>query len=63
VREGDSIRIDIPARRLDVLADEAELARRKAGHKPPVKEISSPFLRRYASQVGSAAGGAVLKKA
>jgi dihydroxy-acid dehydratase len=62
VREGDSIRIDIPARRLDVLADEAELARRKAEHTPPVKEITSPFLRRYARQVGSAAGGAVLKK-
>jgi dihydroxy-acid dehydratase len=62
VREGDSIRIDIPARRLDVLADEAELARRKAEHKPLVKEIAAPFLLRYARQVGSAAGGAVLKK-
>jgi dihydroxy-acid dehydratase len=62
VREGDGIRIDIPGRRLDLLADEAELARRKAAHKPLIKEISSPFLRRYARQVSSAASGAVLKR-
>jgi dihydroxy-acid dehydratase len=62
VREGDGIRIDIPARTLDVLVDEAELERRKAEHKAPVKETASPFLRRYARQVGSAASGAVLQK-
>jgi dihydroxy-acid dehydratase len=61
VREGDSIRIDIPGRRLDVLVDEAELARRRAGHKPLAKEIDSPFLRRYARQVSSAATGAVFR--
>jgi dihydroxy-acid dehydratase len=61
VREGDSIRIDIPARKLDVLVDEAELARRKAEHKPLIKEIDSPFLRRYARQVSSAATGAVVR--
>ena len=61
VREGDSIRIDIPDRRLDVLVDEAELARRRAAHKPLTKQIDSPFLRRYASQVSSAATGAVFR--
>jgi dihydroxy-acid dehydratase len=61
VREGDSIRIDIPARTLDVLADEAELARRRAEHKPLTKEIASPFLRRYARQVSSASTGAVFR--
>jgi dihydroxy-acid dehydratase len=61
VREGDSIRIDIPGRRLDVLVDEAELARRRAEHKPLTKEIDSPLLRRYASQVSSAATGAVFR--
>jgi len=63
VREGDSIRIDIPARKLDVLVDEAELARRMVGHKPLVKEIASPLLRRYAGQVSSAATGAIMAHA
>jgi len=61
VREGDSIRIDIPARTLDVLVDEAELARRRAEHTPLTKEIASPFLRRYAKQVSSASTGAVFR--
>ncbi|PZU91867.1 MAG: dihydroxy-acid dehydratase [Chelatococcus sp.] len=30
VRSGDTIRLDVPARRIDLLVDEAELARRKA---------------------------------
>jgi dihydroxy-acid dehydratase len=62
VREGDGIRIDIPARTLDVLVDVAELARRRAEHTPLIKEIASPFLRRYARQVSSAATGAVFRK-
>ncbi|PSK67697.1 L-arabonate dehydratase [Micromonospora sp. MH33] len=35
VRNGDLIRLDIPARRLDLLVDEAEVRRRLAGFTPP----------------------------
>lgn len=58
VQEGDHIRIDIPGRVLDLLVDEAELARRRAAFVPVQKEITSPLLRRYARQVSSAASGA-----
>jgi dihydroxy-acid dehydratase len=60
VQEGDIIEIDIPGRKLNLLVDEAELARRKASFKPKRKKISSPFLKRYAARVSSAAQGAVL---
>ncbi|MDR3358849.1 MAG: dihydroxy-acid dehydratase [Desulfovibrio sp.] len=58
VREGDRIRIDIPARRLDLLVDTEELARRKAEPAATRKECPYPVLRRYARQVGPTAGGA-----
>jgi dihydroxy-acid dehydratase len=35
VRTGDRIRLDVPARRLALLADDAELARRRAAWTPP----------------------------
>lgn len=59
VREGDRIRIDIPGRELELLVDDAELARRRADWKPYVKDIKSPVLRRYARMASSAAKGAV----
>ncbi len=58
VQEGDRIRIDIPARALDLLVDDDELARRRAAFVPVEKEITSPLLRRYARMVSSAATGA-----
>lgn len=62
VHEGDKIRIDIPARVLDLMVDEAELAKRRAEFVPPVKPIASPFLRRYARLVTSASTGGVYKE-
>ncbi|HEY0697405.1 MAG TPA: dihydroxy-acid dehydratase [Micromonospora sp.] len=35
IRNGDLVRLDVPARRLDLLVDEAELQRRLAGFVPP----------------------------
>ncbi len=58
VQEGDRIRIDIPARALDLLVDDDELARRRAAFVPVEKEVTSPLLRRYARMVSSAATGA-----
>jgi dihydroxy-acid dehydratase len=61
VREGDFIRIDIPGRRLDLLVDVEELARRKERCHAREKVCPYPVLRRYAAQVSSAAGGARYK--
>lgn len=57
VREGDMIHIDIPGRKLDLLVDEEELARRKSQFTPPHKDCPYPVLRRYAHLVSSAANG------
>ena len=67
VREGDRIRIDIPARSIDVLLDAAELeARRRemdsrggAAWKPLRDRPVSAALRAYAAMTTSAAEGAV----
>ncbi|CAN5865793.1 dihydroxy-acid dehydratase [soil metagenome] len=59
VAEGDRIRLDVAARRLDLLVDPAELDRRKAGWKAPPPRYDSGVLGKYAKLVGSAAQGAV----
>ncbi len=61
VEEGDRILIDIPARKLELLVDEATLAERRKALVVPQKEIRSPFLRRYARMVTSASTGGVYK--
>jgi len=62
VKDGDTIEIDIPARKLNLLVPEEELAKRRAALVQPHKEIASPLLRRYAAQVKSAAQGAIYKE-
>jgi dihydroxy-acid dehydratase len=62
IQDGDSIEIDIPARKINLLVDETELAERKKVFKPVVKEVKSSFLRRYAKLVTSASTGAVFEK-
>ena len=62
IRNGDRIEIDIPARSINLLVDDAELEERRKSHTPVVKEIKSPFLRRYAKLVTSASRGAVYEK-
>lgn len=59
IREGDPIAIDIPARSIELQVDEAELEARRKDFKPVIKEIKSPFLRRYARLVTSASTGGV----
>ena len=60
VESGDRIRIDIPARSLNVLLDEAELARRRKAWTKPRPRIATGWLGRYACLVTSANRGAVL---
>ena len=59
VRDGDRIRIDIPTRSLDLLVDEAELARRRAEFQPLPPRYTRGVLAKYARLVGSASRGAV----
>ena len=67
IEEGDRIRIDIPARRIDVLVDAATLARRRAAMeargahawRPNRDRAVSEALRGYALLTTSAARGAV----
>ena len=61
VEEGDTIAIDIPNCKIDVLVDEATLAARKAKWVCPEPRVQTGYLRRYAKLVTSAARGAVLE--
>ena len=59
LREGDRIRIDAVARRMDVLLDPDELARRHAAWIQPPPRHRAGALAKYAKLVGQAPGGAV----
>ncbi len=59
VRTGDTIRIDIPGRTLDLLVDEDELARRRETFAPLPPRYTRGVLHKYARLVGSASRGAV----
>jgi dihydroxy-acid dehydratase len=59
VRDGDRIVIDAEARTIDLLVDEAELARRRAEWKLPEPRYTSGFLAKYARLVTGADRGAV----
>ncbi len=61
VEEGDTISIDIPNCRIELLVDEATLAARKAKWVCPEPKVQTGYLRRYAKLVTSAARGAVLE--
>ena len=59
VADGDTVRLDLAARTLDLLVDEAELERRRAGWKPLEPRYTTGVLGKYAKLVGSAAQGAI----
>jgi dihydroxy-acid dehydratase len=59
VEEGDRVRVDVPARRLDVLVDEEVLKERGARWAPHPARYETGALAKYARLVGSAENGAV----
>ncbi|HET8927073.1 MAG TPA: dihydroxy-acid dehydratase [Microbacterium sp.] len=59
VRDGDLIRVDIAARTLDLLVDEAELSSRRSGWEPLPPRYTRGVLAKYSKLVRSAAEGAV----
>jgi dihydroxy-acid dehydratase len=58
VQEGDRIRIDVPARSIQLLVDDAEVARRRAAWTPPPPRYTRGVLAKFARTVSSASVGA-----
>jgi dihydroxy-acid dehydratase len=59
VEEGDTIRVDVPSRSLDVLVDDDLLEERRRAWEPREARYVTGALAKYARLVGSAASGAV----
>jgi dihydroxy-acid dehydratase len=59
IRDGDRIVLDVPERRLELLVDDGELARRRAGWSAPEPRYTSGALAKYAALVSGADRGAV----
>ncbi|MEY3076795.1 MAG: dihydroxy-acid dehydratase, partial [Actinomycetota bacterium] len=59
VKDGDRVRIDIPARTLDLLIDASELENRKRSFAPLPPRYTRGVLHKFTKLVGSASKGAV----
>jgi dihydroxy-acid dehydratase len=59
IKNGDIIRIDAKKRSIDVELSAEELAKRRAGWKPPMRGKLAGTLEKYAALVGPANLGAV----
>lgn len=59
VKDGDQIKLDMVKRTLDLLVDDAEIAKRKLGWQPNQPRYTTGILGKYAKLVGSAAEGAI----
>ncbi|MFH1710147.1 MAG: dihydroxy-acid dehydratase [bacterium] len=61
LKDGDTIEIDIPARKINAKISDAEMAKRRSMWKAPEPKVKTGWLARYARFVTSANTGAVLK--
>lgn len=61
LKDGDTIHIDIPGRKLSVDLSDEEIAVRKAAYIKPEPKVKSGYLARYAKLVTSANTGAVME--
>jgi dihydroxy-acid dehydratase len=62
VQDGDTVTIDVEARRLDVELSDEEIARRVAAYTPPPSDSAATgVLAKYAKLVSSASEGAVTR--
>ena len=59
LREGDMIRFDVDARRLDVELSDDDIRRRLADWSPPAPRYATGVMAKYARMVSSASEGAV----
>jgi len=62
VKDGDIIKIDIPARKLEIEIDEAEMSKRLARLPKFEPKVKEGYLKRYAERVSSASSGAVFAR-
>ena len=62
VQDGDTIHIDIPGRKLELVVPETEIEEPRKHFVPVEKDVKSPFLRRYAKLVTSASTGGAYRK-
>jgi dihydroxy-acid dehydratase len=58
LRDGDTVVLDVEARRLDMEVDGQELERRRAEWRQPEPRHTSGVFAKYAATVGSASEGA-----
>jgi dihydroxy-acid dehydratase len=63
VRDGDTVTIDVAARRIDVDLTDEEIAVRAAAWQPPPNPHLTGVLAKYEAQVGSASTGATTNPA
>ncbi len=61
VQEGDIIHIDIPAKKIEIRINAAELEKRLREWLPPEPKITTGYVARYAKLVTSGSTGAILK--
>jgi dihydroxy-acid dehydratase len=61
VHDGDTVTIDVDARRIDVDLDDEEIARRVAAYRSPRAAVEPGVLSKYAKLVSSASEGAVTR--
>lgn len=62
VQDGDEIRIDLAARKLDLQVPEAELAKRRKNYVAPAPRVKRGYLKFYAEHVAPASEGAVMPR-
>ena len=62
VEDGDLIRIDLPARALELEVAPEELAERRRNHVPRPARVSRGYLKHYAEHVAPASEGAVMPR-
>ena len=61
IEEGDTITVDIDARRLELDLDEETIAARVAAYEPPPSPFGTGVMSKYAATVSSASDGAVTR--
>ena len=63
LKTGDRVKVDLNARRVDMLVDDTEIERRRAAWTPNIPEHQTPWQEIYRSMVGQLDRGACLEPA
>jgi dihydroxy-acid dehydratase len=62
VEDGDTITVNIPGRKIELVVSDEELKTRREAWRAPEPRVTRGYLARYASMVSSADKGAILEK-